>query len=124
MPSLIPVLCTMPRAQKSELGCEDSTNVKYCVNHVTPFCPEFLFSSYLRKVLLQVLRPLFTLYWHNSSNFRVFAVILSPMRSTRCLVKMYISPISWVKRNISNFAFSSIKPTQHNNQSSVESTRR
>jgi hypothetical protein len=34
MPSLIPVLCNMPRAQKDTLGCEDSTKVKHCANHV------------------------------------------------------------------------------------------
>jgi hypothetical protein len=35
MPSPIPVLCSMPRAQKDTLGCEDSSMVKHCANHVT-----------------------------------------------------------------------------------------
>jgi hypothetical protein len=34
MPSLIPILCNMPRAQKDTLGCEDITKVKHCANHV------------------------------------------------------------------------------------------
>jgi hypothetical protein len=45
MPSLIPVLCNMPRAQKDTLGCEDSTKPKHCANHVNLMltilkCPE------------------------------------------------------------------------------------
>jgi hypothetical protein len=37
MPSLIQILCNIPRAQKDTLGCEDSTKVKHCANHVTVF---------------------------------------------------------------------------------------
>jgi hypothetical protein len=35
MPSLVPVLCNVPRAQKDALGCEDSAKGKHCANHVT-----------------------------------------------------------------------------------------
>jgi hypothetical protein len=119
MPSLVPVLCNVPRAQNDTLGCEDSTKVKHCANHVTPLCPELLFSSYPRKVLLQALETWPTLYLHNSRHFQVFAVIISPMSSTRWHVHVYNSPISLVKGNISNFAFFSIKTTQHNNQPSL-----
>jgi hypothetical protein len=35
MPSLIPILCNIPRVQKDTLGCEDSTKVKHCTNHVS-----------------------------------------------------------------------------------------
>jgi hypothetical protein len=34
MPSLIPILSNIPRAHKDTLGCEDSTKVKHCANHV------------------------------------------------------------------------------------------
>jgi hypothetical protein len=72
-----------------------------------------------RKVLLQVLETWSTLYLHNSSNIRVFAVILSPMSSTACSVHVYNSLISLVERNISNFSFLTIKTTQQNNQPSL-----
>jgi hypothetical protein len=113
MPSLIPVLCNMPRAQKDMLGCEDSTKAIHDANHVTPLCPELLSSSTResyclpapRIVLVQVLETWSTLYLHNAFHFRVFAVILSPTRSTAWLVHGYNSPISLVERNISNLHF-------------------
>jgi hypothetical protein len=103
MPSLVPVLCNVPWAQKDAVGCEYSAKGENCANHVPPLCPEIKFSSYPRKVLLQVLETRPTLYWHNSSNFRVVAVVFSPMSSTKCLVLVYTSPISLVKRIISDF---------------------
>jgi hypothetical protein len=125
MPSLIPVLCSMPRSLKDTLGCEYSKKAKHCSNHVTPLCPELLSSlkeSYClparRKVLLQVLETWPILYLHNSLSSRVFAVILSPISSTECFVHVYIPFMSLVKRNMSNDSFSAYKhnTTQHNNQ--------
>jgi hypothetical protein len=117
MPSLIPVLCNMPWAQKDKLGCEDSTKAKHCDNHVTPLCPELLSSSpkesYClpapRKGLLQVLETWPTLYLHNSLRCRVFSVMFSPMSSTGWLVHVSSSPLSLGKRHMSNFAFSAHK---------------
>jgi hypothetical protein len=127
MPSLIPVLCNMPRAQKDTLGCEDSTKAKHCANHVTPLCPEILSScpkeSYClpapRKGLLQVLETWPTLYLHNSLSFRVFAVMLSPMSSTGCFVHVYKSQLSLGKRNISNFSFFAHKHSTTINHSCI-----
>jgi hypothetical protein len=75
-----------------------------------------------RKVPLQVLETWSTLYLHNSSNIRVFAVMLSPMSSTACSVHVYNSPISLVKRNISNFFISCHKDntTKHSTISVLE----
>jgi hypothetical protein len=46
-----------------------------------------------------------TLNLHNSSSFRVFAVNISPIISTNCLVHVNSSPLSLSERNISNFHF-------------------
>jgi hypothetical protein len=50
MPSLILVLCSMPKAQKDTSGFEESTKAKQCANNVTPLCPVLLSSS-LGKLL-------------------------------------------------------------------------
>jgi hypothetical protein len=34
MPSLLPVLCNLPRAQMDALGREDSARGKHCANYV------------------------------------------------------------------------------------------
>jgi hypothetical protein len=124
MPSLIPVLCNMPRAQKDTLGCEDSTKTKHCANHFTPLCPRLLSSSpkesYClpapREGLLQVLEKRPTLYVQNSLRFRVFSICLSPMSSTGWPVHVYNSPLSLVKRNMLIFHSLLINTMQHNNQ--------
>jgi hypothetical protein len=95
------------RAQKDALGCVDSAKDKHCANHVTPLCPELLFSSGPRKSTVQVMEKLPTMQLHNSSNIILLAVLILPMSSTNYLVQVYSSLVSLVIRNISNFAFSS-----------------
>jgi hypothetical protein len=97
MPSHIPVLCNMPRAQKNTLGYAGSARDEHCANHVTPLCPELLSSS-PRESTFTSSGTWPTLYSHNSSSFRVFAVMLSHMSRTERSVQV-------VKRNISNSKF-------------------
>jgi hypothetical protein len=55
-------LVTCPAGvHKDVLVCEDSAKDKQCANHVTPLCPELLFSSGTKKSTVQVLEHWVTL---------------------------------------------------------------
>jgi uncharacterized protein YlbG (UPF0298 family) len=104
------VMCLGHRRMRWDVWTVRRTNTVLIMS--LPFVISYCSPQTLGKVLLQVLETWPTLQWHNSSNIRVFAVMLSPLSSTKYLLYVYNSPVSLVIQNISKFSFLSIKTTQ------------
>jgi hypothetical protein len=111
-------------AQKATLGCEDSVKDKHCANHVTPLCPELLFSSGLKNItvlfrlrIIQILLP-----DHKTINLRVIIVLFSlysPFAQTLCVQTFLRQSVKCIASNLylTLQQHNSKEQQQHNNPS-------